>query len=326
MQRENHAMVQPENLPANPKQWLEIEAQQRLEAAQWALQEGDSALLWGLFEAHLSLRPQPLSPHSLHTYRMGLLHYLRYTEETQVDRFGLPPLQLYVDWLHEQGLAHLTIRTRATAAGHFIRALQWSGISQPHVSRPHRFPESRDEQRHRRPYSNSEIAKLLGRADVEERLILLLGLETGLKAGEMSALRYGDVQLDSKPPHLMVKKHTGPGAVIEIPSALQSALRAWFAGRPFTPTSSVLPGKRGEYMEDKIRGLCQRTEVEYSGAAVEGLRLTAGARLYRSTNSLEALMIFLRISHRRNVAQYVAAAEGLSKTQETVSAVKVVQP
>lgn len=294
------------------KLWLFMTPGQRRKEVEQAIQEKNHTSFWLLLYAFLSIKRgenRPLSPHTIHTYRMGLQQFLRFLDVIEADLTQIPATQQYVNWLQEQKLAPTTVRNRATVAGHFIEALRWSGLEQRQASKPIKLPELSDRQPHRRPYTEAEVEALLRHADIEECLLLRLGLDAGFKAGEMVALRGQDVYLKGSNPTLVVRTLQKDIWLVPVSSELQQALHVWFRSYPALPSSQVLSGKKGEYIEDRLRRLCKRAKVEYSGASVEGLRLTAGARFHRKNKNVEDLMDFLRISHKRNIQHYLVAAQ-----------------
>lgn len=296
------------------QRWLYATDAERRAAAEQGLKGRDAELLWELVQAHLSFRQKhekkkPISTHTLHTYRMGVQNFLQFLREVPVEEHQLPTQQKYVDWLQGQHLAPMTVRTRNTAARHLTNTLIWAGLEQKKATARAALPSKEDAQSQPRPYTDAELSRLLSLADVEERLLVLLGLEAGLKAGEMVALTGQDVLLSSSPPTLNIVNERKGNASITVSPALEEALQAWFKASPPAPSKKILVGKNGEYAEDKLRRLCERAGVKYQGAGVEGLRLLAGIRFHRRNKHPEALMRFLRIGHKRNIRRYIELAD-----------------
>ncbi|WP_075834959.1 tyrosine-type recombinase/integrase [Deinococcus marmoris] len=299
----------------NWQQWLYATDEDRRATAERGLRERNADLLWSLVQAFLWLRPTPdkhLSVHTLHTYRMGVQKFLKFLESIQIDGTQLPEQQQYVDWLQGQKLASMTVRTRSTAAKHLISSLIWAGLEQTNATPSAKFPSESRAKRQRRPYTEAEIDLLLKLANNEERLIILLGLDAGLKAGEMMALRRQDVLLSHIPPVLDIVSARKETFRLSLSNDLQYAFEAWFEECPVAPIENVLAGKRGEYVEDRLRRLCKRVGVNYENIGIEGLRLSAGARFHRENGDPKALMLFLRISHKRNIKRYIDAVRWLN--------------
>lgn len=301
--------------------WLSCDSGERLIAARQAVAGRDPDRLWMLTSAYLAgeqVDGRPISAHTLHTYRMGVRKFLKFIVEESVELDDLPHMQVYADWLAASGHTPMTMRTRVTAAQHLVRALQWAGIENDLALQRVRFPKHQGQQQNRRAYTNDEVARLLRHADVETRVMVLLGVEAAFKPAEMLDLRVDEVRQDLiEGGHLHIYRDTPEGRVpvgsVEVSRDLAQALEHWAAvrermeGSTSTANRFLLSG-RADYIEDKLRRLCQRADVQYEGAGVEGLRITAGARFYARMDNKVQLRDFLRMSSSKGLEKYILAA------------------
>lgn len=312
----------PQEINETPEKWLSYDSEQRLIAARHTIEAGDPDQLWFLTSAYLvdqQVDGRPISSHTLHTYRIGVRKFLQFVAEKSAALDALPNMQVYADWLAASGHSPMTVRTRVTAAQHLVRGLQWTGIENDVALQRVRFPQHKGQQKTRRAYTNDEITRLLRHADVETRVMVLLGVEAAFKPAEMLNLRVNEVRRDlSQGSYLHIYRDTPEGRVpagsVEVSPPLRQALQQWAAvldKMPNKPDSRFLLSVRADYIEDKLRQLCQRADVEYEGAGVEGLRITAGARYYARVANKGHLRDFLRMSSSKGIEKYVLAASRL---------------
>lgn len=302
--------------------WLSFTPERRFTAARQAAEAHDPDQLWKLTSAYLAdqqVDGRPVSPHTLHTYRMGVRKFLQFVEEKGEKLDNLPHMQAYVEWLSASGHSPMTIRTRVTAAQHLVRALQWSGIENDVALQRVKFPKDQGQQKTRRAYTNDEITRLLRHADIETRVMVLLGVEAAFKPSEMLNLRLNEVQNDLRQgPNLCIYRdeHGGRAAVdsVQVSPPLRQALEQWstvLEKMQEKPAGRFLLSVHADYVEDKLRQLCQRAGVQYEGAGVEGLRISAGARFYAQMGNKGQLRDFLRMSSSKGLEKYVLAANQL---------------
>ena len=312
----------PAGIEGTQEIWLSLTSGQRLIAARQAIETRGPEQLWVLTSAYLADQQgdgRSFSTHTLHTYRMGVRKFLQFIAEKSAELDALPHMQVYADWLGASGHSPMTVRTRVTAAQHLVRALQWAGIDNDLALQRVGFPQHQGHQKTRRAYTNDEVARLLRHADVETRVMVLLGVEAAFKPAEMLNLRLGEVRHDlNQGPNLCIYRDQPGGRVavesVPLSTPLRQALQQWAAvldNMPNKPASRFLMSVRADYIEDKLRQLCQRANVEYEGAGVEGLRITAGARYYARVGNKVRLRDFLRMSSSKGLEKYILAASQL---------------
>ena len=133
-------------------------------------------------------------------------------------------------WRKSQSLAAKTFNDYLEAAR---RLLNWMEKQGRFVGNPLRSVEKVGTQgretRHRRAFSDDEMKRLLVAVPDDRKAIYLLAVHTGLRRGELAALRWGDVQLDAVEPFVNVRASTTKNhkpASMRLPGEVVTALGA----------------------------------------------------------------------------------------------------
>lgn|SRR5579859_424853 len=204
------------------------------------------------------------SPATLKGYRTYIGRFIAFLEERQ-SSLGIQTLTVdqvgdFQDWLR----ANNTTGNRDGAAAEFnaVRFLKTFGrwlwrrglVAQDPLAKLEvpRLPKQR-----RQPYTEAEVRGLVaaaraGRRPVLERALLLLGLDTGARIGELCAAELGDLNLDrgsilfrhTKFNHTRLVFFGVPGA--EGGGPCTQALRDWLAERGTIPSQTIFVDSVGE--------------------------------------------------------------------------------
>lgn len=287
------------DLQARAQGWADLEAAEMRRKAVEAARDLDEIELWSLTEAHLvlnGLAGAKVSTHTVRAYQRGLQVFLQYAQDAGVQLLRPRPNHgvAYVRWLEAQGHSTSTVRVRLAAARKCFAALRWAGAtdSTPFADvRPAQDPVPRTEKR--KPYSDGDLDILLRAADMEERVILLLGAHAGLRVSEIVGLRRADVHLDAQPPYLMVTGKRQRRQAVPLSRSLTQALRTWLAATPQI-RPRVLSASSSDYVQIHLKSLCEKVGVTYSRRQVHGLRHSAGTRVYAETGDILAVRDHLR--------------------------------
>lgn len=139
----------------------------------------------------------------------------------------------------------------------------------------------------RGPYSAAEVDALLTHADPQERVVVLLAADCGLRNSELTALQRGDLYLDDEHPHVMVrgKGRAGYRQAVPLSRRTEHAIRVWLAGLP-PDRPYLLTWRNRVTVRRHVVHLCERAGVRYEGREVHGLRHTAGTRTYAETGDI----------------------------------------
>lgn len=156
----------------------------------------------------------------------------------------------------------------------------------------------------RRAFTKDEMETLLDIAG-ERRVVYLLAVETGLRNGEVRALRVGDLHLEDCEPRIKVRASTtknGKAAIIPLRDDLVEDLRDYLSARSLSPSDSLFGGvfwKRRQFRYDlEAAGIVQ---LDKNNLRVDfhSLRHTFCTNLQLGGASQRVLMELMRHSDRR---------------------------
>lgn len=317
---------------ARAESWATLPPEALRRRAMQAANARDPEELWALTEAYLFLhgsKGAKASPHTLRTYRRGVLDLLTAWGGENLLRPSRDAGVVYLRRL-EAGLkpdgtpaprppSPATLQVKLAAARTLYRALRWAGATE---ARP--FEDVRAAKdptpawEKRRPYGDAEVERLLELATPAERVMVLLGAHAGLRIAEMADLSWSDIDLEKRVLHVRAGKG-GKAATVSLTARLREALVALKAGgeqanRQRDP-ALVLPWG-ADHARRRFRRLCARAGVDYDGAAVHGLRHAAGTRYYRQTNDLGRVAAHLRHADIQTTRIY--AKIGNQEVQEDI--------
>lgn len=294
---------------ARAEVWATLPPDELRRRAARAASERDPDELWALVEAYLFLhgsRGARASKHTLRTYRSGVLDLLGAWAGENLLRPSRDAGVLYLrrleagvapDGARGKAPAPATLQVKLAAARTLYKALRWSGATE---ARPFEDVSAGKDPtpawEKRRPYRDAEVEALLELAEVAERVLVLLGAHAGLRIGEMADLLWSDLDLERGTLRVRSGKG-GKAADVSVTRRLAEALRA-LAASPEAANRQrgneyVLPWS-SDHARKRFRRLCARAGVKYQGAAVHGLRHSAGTRYYQQTNDLGRVAAHLR--------------------------------
>lgn len=281
----------------------------RKDALRWA-RDSDEQGLWDLIEAFLvtrGARGARVSDHTLASYRQGLRTFLEWAVPGGVSLLRPRPNDgfAYARHLEAAGLAPGSVKVRLAAARALYAALRWAGATDASPLtdvRAARDPVPAWEKR--KPYTRTDLAKLLKQADPQQRVILLLGAHCGLRVSEMLGLQRADVHLGGEHPYLTVTGKRQKRQDVPLSRSAEQAVQAWMEMTPQLG-SRVLSLETRKGVSDQLRDLCAQADVRYDGRHVHGLRHTAGTEVYRETKDVLEVRDHLRHASMDTSAIYV---------------------
>lgn len=281
----------------------------RKDALRWA-RDVDAEGLWTLLESYLVMRGSRgamVSAHTLASYRQGLRAFLDWAVPGGVSLLRPRPNEgfSYARHLEASGLAPGSVKVRLAAARSLYAALRWAGATDAAPLADVRAArDAVPAWEKRKPYTKSDLARLLTKADPQQRVILLLGAHCGLRVSEMLSLGRADVHLDGERPYLTVTGKRQKRQEVPVSKSAEQALRAWIEMTPrLGPRVLALETRKG--VSDQLRHLCALAGVRYAGRHVHGLRHTAGTEVYRETRDILEVRDHLRHASMDTSAIYV---------------------
>lgn len=265
--------------------WTQLTEGEMTNVAVEAAQSRNEPLLWSLSLAHLviySSRGNVISDNTCRCYRAGLRALLTSWDEVDLLAPKRDAGPLYLRHLETAGLRPSSIGIRLTAARHLYRALRWSRATTADPFDAVRTPKDQTAPWDRRqPYTDQELGRLLSFADHVDAAVLLLGAHTGLRASEMVALQWSDLDINLR----SLRVHCGKGLKARSVSLSGSLIRA--LAQLERTSDYVLPFRSYSRLSKRIYGLCDRAAVPRRG--LHALRHYSGTRVMRRLNDLEAV-------------------------------------
>lgn len=261
---------------ARAMNWANLTDEELRRAATLAARERDTAQLWELTEAYITLSAsRPVSPYTLRNYRQNIARLIRAWQGENLLRPSRHAAAKLMLELRERGLAPGTIQLQLASGRALYKALRWAGatdaapfadVKSPHDPTP---PEEK-----RAAYSEADITAMLEEADAQDRALILLGAHGGLRVSEALALEWEAVNLQAG----TLKVATGKGGkarTITLSSGLRAALEAWRAESG--SEGRVLPYRTATRARQRLQAVCHAAGVTYLGA--HSLRHSCGTRL-----------------------------------------------
>jgi len=256
--------------------WANLTDEELKRAATLAANQRDTAQLWELTEAHITLSAsRPVSPYTLRNYRQNivrLIHAWQGENLLRPSRHAAASLMLE---LRERNLAPGTIQLQLASARALYKALRWAGatdaapfadVKSPHDPTP---PEEK-----RAAYSDTDITAMLKAADAQDRALILLGAHGGLRVSEALALEWASVNLQAGTLRVSAGKG-GKVRTIALSTGLRAALETWKAESG--GEGHVLPYSTSTRARQRLQAVCSAAGVAYLGA--HSLRHSCGTRL-----------------------------------------------
>lgn len=268
---------------APSREWVALAPEERRRRAMAAVAAGDVATLLDLLEAHHVRTHGHSSKETLRKYRLGARTWLDYAGRSAV--VVLHPeaehADLWVRQLEAEGKAPASVGVLLAGARALYSALRWAKATRED---PFKDVKPRKDRRRpwdkRQPYPEGDVGQLLAVASVEMRVLLRLGGIAGLRASEITALTWGDVDLEGAALTVQNGKG-GKSRRVLLSGSLMADLRELGPREEGEPVI----GRTPEAARQRLRTLCGRVGVPYLG--LHALRHTAGTRLVRAGFQLQ---------------------------------------
>lgn len=200
----------------------------------------------------------------------------------------------FAEWLRQNYEAPSTRNNRLTQARRLYQRLQEAELVSTNP-----FDDLHGEvnpaHERRKNYTAEEVVRLLQHANVEEKLLILLGAHAGLTTSEVQDLSYEDFHNDDTLIDL-------PNRTITCTPELTQQLKTWIRQQgdtplfPVRPTGHVFPATSAPALRSKIFDLCRRANVPYK--AWHSLRNAAGVKMLNEFDDRTSVMRELGLTHR----------------------------
>ena len=278
-------------------------------------------LLEGFFTERLS-RQRDASPHTIAAYRDSFRLLLAFLHQ----QTGRPPSKLGLEDLHAAQitafLTHLeqdrgnSIRTRNARLTAIHSFFHYTALKAPEhaelITRVLAIPEKRFDTTLISYLTEPEIEALLAAPDRDtwtgrrDHTLLLLAIQTGLRASELASLRLQDLQLEDGA-WVRCRGKGRKERCTPLSRPTRNALQQWLLERGGQPTSPLFPNRSGQHL---TRGAIWRLVVKHASAASERcpslvtknitphtLRHTAAMRMLHAPTPIDIATIALWLGH-----------------------------
>jgi len=278
-------------------------------------------LLQAFFSERLA-RQRDASPHTIAAYRDSLrllLAFIHQQTGKQPSKLALEDLDVerIVAFLahleNERGNSVRTRNARLTAIHSFFHFAAFKAPERAEqIARVLAIPEKRYDTTLISYLTEPEIDALLAAPDRStwtgrrDHALLLLAVQTGLRASELASLRCQDLQL-STGPWVRCEGKGRKERCTPLTRATVRVLRVWLRERDGNPASPLFPSRSGQQLS---RGAIWRLVVKHAATARERcpslnaknitphvLRHTAAMRLLRAPTPVDTATIALWLGH-----------------------------
>jgi integrase/recombinase XerD len=278
-------------------------------------------LLQGFFSERLA-RQRNASPHTVAAYRDSFRLLLAFVH----GQTGKTPSKLTLEDLdaaritaflshleNERGNSIRTRNARLTAVHSFFHYAAWKAPEQAElIARVLAIPDKRFDTTLISYLTEPEIDALLAAPDRStwtgrrDHALLLMGVQTGLRASELASLRCTDLQLDNGA-HVRCRGKGRKERCTPLTRQTRQALRVWIRELGPQPTAPLFPSRRGQQL---TRGAIWRLVTKHAATAAERcpslatktitphvLRHTAAMRLLQAPTPVDVATIALWLGH-----------------------------
>ena len=280
-----------------------------------ACRDADEAELWSITEAFLVTRGRKgarVSERTLETYQDSVQTFVRWALPAGVQLLRPRAAEgfSFVRHLEALKLMPSSVQVRLSGARTLYAALRWAGATEANPFadvKAARDPRASHEKRG--PYTDTEVNTLLAAADPQEKVMLLLAADSGLRNSEMTDVRRADLRLDEEHPHVQVRGKGRGGWSERAPLSGRgvTAIKQWLAAAP-ADNEFLLTWRTRKSTRLRLLHLCERAGVRYEGREVHGLRHTAGTRTYQETGDIMESKDLLRHRDITSTQVYVQYA------------------
>jgi len=304
------------------KTWASLSPEDLKRRAAKAANERDSFELWQLTKAYLFLhgtKGGKVSKHTLKAYKRGVYDLIASWQHENLLRPSRDAGVLYIREIEtkrnettQKPLSPASVEVKLAAARTLYKALRWSGSSEAipfedvrAASDPTPVWEKR------RPYSVTDVDRLLAVAHGAEEIIVLLGAHGGLRISEMTTLYWSDIDWEAS--KLSVLGKGSKRATVTMSGRLKQALLEYQkTGTDTRVLEKVIPWG-SDHTRKRFKTLCQLAGVNYQDKAVHGLRHGAGTRYYAQTKDLGRVAAHLRHENIQTTRVYAKLADDAIK-------------
>jgi site-specific recombinase XerD len=213
------------------------------------------------------LRRVGRSPSTLTAYASDLRHFTawysaRFNNRFTIDQLEPADVEAYLSWGQDQGFKPTTLNRRLSVIKRYIHWCRRNGIINGQVQveiddittqKPAELiPEGLNKQQKERLLTVFE-----NKANIRDRAIILVLLNTGLRVSELVALEPKDVEVSRNESVIHIRKN-GASRSIPLPSTASKALATYLEVRPSELGKGLFIGRQGSLTKEGIAAMIAR--------------------------------------------------------------------
>jgi integrase/recombinase XerC len=285
--------------------WADLSTNEKRRRAMRAANDKNVAELLSLVEAYTTIFFGKVSDHTVASYKQGIS--LLCDEGFNLVRLAPDEAALFIRRL-SLDYATASVTQHLSSARVLYDALIWADAYRDEAKdRPlaNPFAKVRTRKDSTAPedkfgtYTDDDLRLLLPHTTIETRTLLFLGAHGGLRASEMTALEWQDIDLRNK--KLTVEHGKGnKRRFVPLTLTLHSVLKEAKSERGKKP----LPYSDRFALSHAFEKLCKSAGVMFGGKALHGLRHYAGTKAYQATTDLLRVGKFLGHTNPETTARY----------------------
>ena len=224
------------------------------------------------------------------------LKFLKIQGVTHLEGVSRKHLEAFIEYEQDRGLKPVSIRGRLGSVKAFLRHLTEGGVVRHEVlsrSVSVKVPDALP-----RAIAPEDVRQLLSFIDnARNRALVLMLLRTGMRIGELLALRVQDIDLKEQKVFIYEAEKTGRGRIVYFSSDAKDALVAWLEQKD--PREDVLAyGKKYESItyaaaRTMFVGYLKKAGLLHKGYTLHCLRHTFASELLNAGMRLECLQPLL---------------------------------
>jgi len=245
------------------------------------------------------------------------LEYLKTAGIAHLEGVSRKNLEAFVEHEQDRGLKPLSVRGRLGSVKAFLRFLSEEGVIRSEVLSKGiavKVPDSLP-----RAIAAEDVRGLLSVVDgTRNRAMVLMLLRTGMRIGELLALRMEDIDLFEQKVFIYEARKTGIGRVVYFSADAKDALHAWLEKKD--PREDVLfYGQKYETLtyaaaQGMFRKYLIKASLAHKGYSLHCLRHTFASELLNAGMRLECLQPLLGHTSVEVTRRYARLTD---KTRET---------
>jgi site-specific recombinase XerD len=256
-------------------------------------------------------------------YQNDLTDFKEFLEKfgiSDVKKLGLPIIERYVAHLEQRGFASFTRKRKVVTIRSFLSFLYQDGHIQTNISKSVILPFTETTTPHILTQLECDRLRAACSANLRDRAIIELLLQTGIKLSELTRLTINDVDLDQ--PDTPNEKQLGfirilgsrskKERLVPLNDKASGALKSYLEVRGNAENNALFLNRFGEPVSDRgVQKMLRKylTRAGIGNASIHTLRHTFGAHHTATGSELKTIKEVMGLKDKRSVSVYQTLAK-----------------